>query len=273
MVRRLAHALLSSPWIAGPLGSRPLQPAWDALYRLSLMGMNYGGGYQVETSGEAFVLDLLERRSRARGRGPALIFDVGAHEGEYTTLVRERQGPEARVHAFEPSPRAFGHLARRHGQDQHVALHNVGLSDRPGEATLFSTDPGSTISSLHSGDATGDSRESETCRLTTLDLHCASLGIEFIDLLKMDVEGNEFQVLKGASGLLDRRAIVLIQFEFGEAQINARRFFKDIFQLLHPRYRLHRVLRNGLQPIDRYEIVHEVFRTTNYLAIARPPAE
>jgi hypothetical protein len=61
-------------------------------------------------------------------------------------------------------------------------------------------------------------------------------------------------------------AIDYIRFEFGPPQINARSFFRDLFKLLAPRYR---ILRVGLTPIDTYHEIREVFRTTNYLAVAR----
>jgi FkbM family methyltransferase len=154
-----------------------------------------------------------------------------------------------------------------------VHIRNVGLSDREGEAILHSPGEGSKLSSLH------DTRTrltrvgasavlDEPVVVTTLDRFCADEGLERIHFLKLDVEGHELSVLRGASTMLDAGRVNAIQFEFGCADLESRTFFRDFFYLLSGRYRLYRVLQNGLYPIDRYKETYEVFkRATNYLAL------
>jgi hypothetical protein len=88
--------------------------------------------------------------------------------------------------------------------------------------------------------------------------------------MKIDVEGNELNVLRGSTRMIEAGAVGAIQFEFGEAQIGSRTFFKDIYQFLSPRYRIHRILGTGLsKPLEPYDVIFEVYRTTNYLAVMR----
>ena len=67
---------------------------------------------------------------------------------------------------------------------------------------------------------------------------CATEGIEHIHFLKLDVEGHEVAVLRGAQGMLNRGAISMIQFEFGPANIYSRSYFYDFWSLLSDSYDL-----------------------------------
>jgi hypothetical protein len=109
----------------------------------------------------------------------------------------------------------------------------------------------------------------ERVTVNRLDGFCSLQGIPHIDLLKLDVEGHELSVLRGAGALLTTGAIDMIQFEFGRANVDARVFMKDFFELFGERYTVHRVVRDGLTPIRKYHEALEVFLTTNYVAIWR----
>ena len=67
--------------------------------------------------------------------------------------------------------------------------------------------------------------------------------------LKIDVEGFELEVLRGAQRMLSEGRIVAIQFEFNEMNVVGRVFVGDFFHLLGPTYTLYRLLPHGLMPI------------------------
>ena len=110
-------------------------------------------------------------------------------------------------------------------------------------------------------------RPSETISLDTLDNYCRNNQIGHIDLLKLDVEGHELAVLRGAKKILEDAGIDLLQFEFGGCNIDSRTYFRDFYTLLSPKFRICRVLTNGLWPIEAYSESLETFTTTNYLAV------
>jgi len=112
-------------------------------------------------------------------------------------------------------------------------------------------------------------REAETVTVQTIDAFSDEQGIDRVDFLKLDVEGHELEVLKGAEQRLTTDRISAIQFEFGGCNIDSRTFFQDFFYLLSGRYYLFRILPNALYRIDEYREVDEVFVTTNYLALHR----
>ena len=199
----------------------------------------------------------------------ALVFDIGANRGAYTSLVLDTAPGRMRVHSFEPSPAAYAELARRFSHDDRVETHNIGFSDEEGPGVLLSDSEGSELGSLHHRAHLGERAPvEESVRLCRVDSFCGERGITRIDLLKVDTEGHDLRVLRGAGALLDGRAIRAIQFEHGGTAPDARVFLRDFFDLLDGRYLIHRVLPDGLWPLRRYRSHDEIPLYANYVALS-----
>lgn len=166
------------------------------------------------------VFDLIVAESIARllDRSETAL-DIGANIGQMTTLMSFKTGKGGQVFAFEPHPEIFGELAANCGINEDdsraagVSLHNIGLSDRNGEAHLqvsavFSENRGTArVASANSAATPG----MIPIRLNTLD---DVLPAETkVGLCKIDVEGHELKVFKGASEILQRRGIRDVIFE------------------------------------------------------------
>jgi FkbM family methyltransferase len=256
---------------------RRLQRLWGLLHTLSVFGMNYGGGGLIETSGEIWVLSNVIRTVCEDIDAP-VVFDVGANVGDYTHLV-DSYVPEALIYAFEPARVTYKELIRRvaEAEASNIKPYNIGFSDSERAVDLFSyTVEGQRISLLSSIDCRLPTQvvdvrtdASETIEVQTIDHFCVAEGIDHVDFLKLDVEGHELSVLRGARRLLSAGLISLIQFEFGPANIYSRTFFYDFWSLLSDEYDLYRIVPNGIVPIPNYGENLEVFLTTNYLAIKR----
>ena len=137
--------------------------------------------------------------------------DVGANLGQMTSLLRCKAGPAGRVLAFEPHPQLFAALEflrdapanQRPGAA--LDLFQAGLSDAAGEAWL---DPGADwqsnrgLSRVTTADAGG---RAVSIRLRTLDELLAA--DTQVGVAKLDVEGHELAVLRGAARLLARRGV------------------------------------------------------------------
>ena len=273
LVRGFLKKVLFRPAIKHPR----LQRLWGRLHTLSVYAMNYGGGGLIETSGEVWVLSEMVRPACA-GLTTPVVFDVGANVGDYSMLVH-RFIPAAQIYAFEPAAPVYQQLARRLsaiGNGGHEAL-NVGLSDEERTVDLHSyTVEGEAVSLISSIDLRLPTQvvrvevsDTECIHVRTLDSFCASKGIERIDFLKLDVEGHEIAVLRGARAMLDRGAISMIQFEFGPANIYSRTYFYNFWTMLSDRYDLFRIVPGGVVPITHYGEDLEVFLTTNYFAMTK----
>jgi FkbM family methyltransferase len=264
----LRSSVANAVW--GVLAREPLQPVFRALHWLSLRGMNFGGGSTARASGELQAAALLAHLRRPEQR--LVIFDVGANAGQYAVAMAQMLEGPLDVFSFEPSRATFESLVGAVSAYPSIKPYQLGMGARRETVVLYSNEPGSGIASVfqrrleHFG---VHMTLEERVELSTVDEFCQEHGVAHIDLLKLDIEGNELGALEGARGMIARGAIDLIQFEFGGCNVDSRTYFQDFFFLLDPTYRIHRVLRHGLARVDTYGELHEVFTTTNYLAMRR----
>jgi FkbM family methyltransferase len=255
-----------------------LQRLWSRLHTIAIFGMNYGGGGLIETSGETWVLGEVVAK-RCREISVPVVFDVGANVGDYSLTLKSFL-PAADIYAFEPAVSVFQQLTANiaaASADGKIKPRNFGFSDSERTVEFYSyTVDGNEASVLSSIDQRlptqvldVQTRCSEQVQVRTIDHFCESEGITRIDFLKIDVEGHELSVLRGAERMLTNGAISLIQFEFGPANIYSRTYFYDFWSLLSGAYDFYRIVPQGLAPISYYGEHNEIFLTTNYLALRK----
>lgn len=210
-----------------------------------------------------------ERRflERELPRDLKTVFDVGANVGDYAAHVRAAF-PDATIFAFEPHPRTFEHLLRRHGSD--VKAFNVALSDRAGVLDLFDlADSGTQLASLSAEALEALKRPIvvQQVEATTLDQFCDTHGITSIDLLKLDTEGFELSILRGAQRMLEENRISYIQFEFNEMNAATHAHLRDFKKLLK-NHELFRLLPSGLLPLSNESTFYtELYGYQNVVAL------
>jgi FkbM family methyltransferase len=171
---------------------------------------------------------------------PKVIFDVGAHKGQSTRFYRGHF-PGSEIHAFEPDPDLFKELSTAmHGQ-QGVTLNNVALGSTPGPHRFFVISDSHMNSLLEPGPQIwGTVTRETTVEVVTLGDYCAGKGIESIGLLKIDTQGYDLEVLKGARRLLEagRISLVLTEILFADMYKDSGKI-EDVFRLMREhRYKL-----------------------------------
>lgn len=144
---------------------------------------------------------------------PGMTFvDAGANIGYYSLLAASLVGERGRVYAFEPSPYVYERLTRIVSEN-HVAQITalpLALSDEPGRAELYSqigTHNHSPSLVVH---ATGTSVE---VGVTTLKSVMQDAGIGQIDLIKMDIQGFEPNLIKGAGRAIEKVRAILTEID------------------------------------------------------------
>jgi len=180
-----------------------------------------------DLSRQIFVLGRFEPNEFAWLSGllkPGMCFvDAGANEGVYTLFAASRVGSAGRVWAFEPSPREFARLAANCAQNrlEQVRLFRSALSAQNGTASL------AIVSGAHAGQNLLEQptdlpvlRHELVC-IERFDDVAAREGLQRLDVVKIDVEGEEYRLLRGAE-LSIRRFRPAILFECSDRLLRGR---------------------------------------------------
>lgn len=233
---------------------------------------NYGLSGECDTSGEENAMKLIADKLNAKPN--IVVFDVGANIGKYTNSFVTFVNTKYQVYCFEPLSSTFDILKKNTEKNVNVLAFCLGLGDKTEETVIYSNEKTNTQSSLIPRDMShwGNEYNLSTpnkISITTLDEFCDKHKISFIDFLKVDVEGFEWQFFKGAKNALDNKNIGIIQFELGVCAVDGKYFFKDIFYLLSSNYKIYRITKNNLYEIKSYKEQYEIFLTTNYVAILK----
>lgn len=240
------------------------------LHRFAISAMNYGFGSRVHESGEKKAIEYI---AAAVQKDKPVIFDVGANVGGYTKTLLEAFTNSPLIYCFEPSANTFKKLQANTAGYKNVVQNHMALSNAKGTAVLFGRENNSEIASLVDTQVISKygKQTQEEVILDTVDNYCIDNGIPFIDFLKIDTEGNEVKVLQGAKTMIEAGNINYIQFEFGQYNIDSRTYFRDFWQLLSPYYSIHRIVKDGLFEIQKYDLALEIFLTSNFIAIKKIP--
>lgn len=185
-----------------------------------------GYSYDFEKNGEKALLEKLVQFK------VQTIFDVGSNIGDWA-LVAQGLFPQAKIHAFELSPRTYQTLAQRLGHTQ-VVLNNLGMADKVGEIEFKDYGENSPVNTILTQASYHDHRLPATLSkalLTTGDTYCDLNQIESVDVLKIDVEGVDHLVLKGFEQRLRNQKIRLVQFEYGYTHGDAKFLMRDFYDL------------------------------------------
>jgi FkbM family methyltransferase len=121
------------------------------------------------------------------------IVDVGGNVGQ-TALRFAAAFPAATVFTFEPVPATFARLVEATRHIDRIRPFNTGMGDAPGVQTMHLADSSGSNSLVHTGTTSGTIE----IAIDAIDAWADRNGVDTIDLLKIDVEGYELQVLKGA---------------------------------------------------------------------------
>jgi FkbM family methyltransferase len=250
-------------------GKKEMQKVYEDLLVLALRGLNIGSGGNFRESGEMNIPKFIETKL---GYGtPLTIFDVGANVGNYSKTLSGYFGERATIHSFEPSLKTFNRLLENIAGYKLIIPVNMGCSDREHDVTLYTNNDLSGLASVyrrrleHFGMFMN---KSERIKVTTIDQYCYANKIDRINFLKLDIEGHELSAIHGAKDMIENSKVDFIQFEFGGSNIDSKTFFQEFYYFFRNKFRLYRILKNGLYEIRQYREIYELFMTTNYLAEA-----
>ena len=147
----------------------------------------------------------------------SVVFDVGGYRGDFADAIFKRFG--CRVFIFEPVPEYHAHCLKRFSGNPAITCLNYGLAASTGSFLMkISEDASSFTRDIEAGRTL---RASVRGAIEAVD----ALGVETIDLIKINIEGGEFELLPAMidSGLVRRTKYIQIQFHnFVAGAVKAR---------------------------------------------------
>lgn len=158
--------------------------------------------FAIEKDGFKDLAMILETLNKGE-----TFFDVGANFGHYSLAVHDRFGGDINIHGFEPELDAFRRfISNRQINQAKWKCHNFGLGSEEGWLSMTEDLGGF-------NHITTDGSGEQSVRILTLDQYLESIDINIVNVMKIDVEGYELFVLKGAEKALSGHRIKKIFFE------------------------------------------------------------
>lgn len=155
------------------------------------------------------------------------VLDIGANIGAHALRLASIVGESGHVYAFEPTVFAFRKLERNVGLNPQLkaSIYRIALSDETAEKRTIS---------FRSSWRTDGSQKDSTCEVQFIKLDDWAMehGVMHVDLIKLDVDGNEFGVLAGGAALLRRcRPIFLMEMvgpHFADSKRNPFKWLESL---------------------------------------------
>lgn len=251
-------------WIMGRTWTQSLN---ERVLNLALRARGFDNCCDHLTSGEYEFVHQLSKFN------PKLCVDVGANVGEYSELLLQKTN--AFVFAFEPLPEAFVKLnSLSSNSKNHLIAVNVGLGNIEGHLDLKFGENSHLASFAQGVQEIGYVARSNTkaykARVAKLDTFMEQM-LDFapeVDLLKIDVEGFEWEVLLGARNTIEKMRPKLIQIEFNLHQLFVSKSILQFSKLLQG-YKLAQMLpkRAGLVKRDPGESLSNLYSYSNYVFV------
>jgi len=168
-----------------------------------------------------------------------VVFDIGAYVGEWSGEVLKRY-PNVKIHQFEPVEKSFTLLSQNYENQVNsgqVIQNNSLISNIEKTVPFYYYESLPVMSTMYRRPEEVEKHLYITPIVVekhsiTLDSYCLQKQIEHIDFIKIDVEGDEYNVLQGAENLLENNHINCIQFEYGGCYLDSGVTLKEVFEYL-----------------------------------------
>lgn len=235
-------------------------------FGLSLYRFYENRNHDIYSNGEINVIKKIGKLN------PKIIFDGGANIGKYS-LTLNKHIPDAKIFAFEPVKNTFVKLTNAISGIENIKPFNIGLFSENGEQeiNLFSSDTHSSIYDIQG--ISYSSLNKTKIQLIKGDDFIKENKIEKIDFLKLDLEGAEFEALKGFEESIKKGIIRAIQFEYGYINISTRKLLIDYFNFFEKNNYITGKIYPKKVEFNNYNIINENFIGPNYIAVLKNDSE
>ncbi len=220
-------------------------------------------GIDMQTNGQAWLVEQIAPDAR-------FFIDVGANKGAWTAAFTKRARADVCGLMFEPSAEAAQHLVShivgQVGLAQ-VELVKAAVSDRRGNLIFYEEPDCGETSSLVKAHSF-ERAVARSVEVTTLDDEIEQRLITHVDMLKIDTEGYDLHVIKGARRSIKLGLIDVVQFEYNSPWALANSTLCEALDIFREnQYSVFLLLARGLVQFD-YDIYGEFYHYSNFVALS-----
>lgn len=194
------------------------------------------------------------------------FIDVGANIGDWTARLLSIADNDVTGFLYEPSGGAMEKLESRYGQDRRLVLSQSAVGEKCGMTTFYEEPNAGQTSSVVKGVSNGQASQVQI-PLTTLEKEFEKHQLSDVDMVKIDAEGYDGHILKGAKKMIEEQRIGIIQFEYNTFWLKARSTLAEALNLLEGAgYTTYQLTKEKICAYD-YEKLNEYFNYGIFIAV------
>jgi len=216
--------------------------------------------HDLYSNGELTVIQKLAKTD------PRIVIDAGANIGKYSTVL-DKELKSCKIISLEPVTKTYDLLQKNLNNQSKFKCINKGLfsENTKKKINLFSSHTHSSIYDIEG--INYKPIDHTTIELIKGDDLLLNEGIDFVDFLKLDLEGAEYDALLGFKDSLAKGKIGAIQFEYGYINITSKKLLIDFYNLLEPYgYKIGKIFPKEVE-FRPYLHKYEDFIGPNFIAV------
>lgn len=168
-----------------------------------------------------------------------IIFDVGSNKGTWSDILISHRDSSVDAYKydvtmFEPNDLLLNYTRVKYDYNKNISFIGLAVSDSENtQEFYYFTNENSGLSSLLNNPKWDYlPKQVKTVDTVTLDRFCKVNSVNNIDIVKVDVEGNEFAVLKGCKEILTNKTVKIFQVEYSEHYKLSGHTFKELIEYM-----------------------------------------
>lgn len=231
-------------------------------FGISLNRLYENRNHDIHSNGEKTVLIKISKFN------PLIIIDGGANIGEYSLLVNKII-PNCKIYAFEPVESTFQKLLGNKKDFDNINPIKKGLFKETclTSINLFNSDEHSSLYDIQG--LTNGSNQKQIIELVRGDEFLKENKLDFVDFLKLDIEGAEYDALIGFEKSIKNGRIKVIQFEYGYINISTKKLLIDFYNFFEANdYVVGKIFPKTVE-FRKYEFKYEDFIGPNFIAVKK----
>ncbi len=222
--------------------------------------------HDIQSNGELTILKKLSTFD------PLIIVDGGANVGNYA-LLASKICVNAKIFSFEPVNDTFSQLENNVRNNPNITPIRKGFyyENCKKKINLFSSNEHSSIYNLEG--LSYDTLDGINIELYKGDDFIKDYNIDEVDMLKLDLEGAEYDALLGFENAVKNGKIRLIQFEYGYINITTKKLLIDFYNFFEANgYIVGKVFPKNVE-FRNYQFKYEDFLGPNHVAVKKSDAK